>query len=79
LAIPPDRSAGCASAGKNWMNKDSVKPADKLLMLSPKVVLDFDTSWALQSEPNQGTYPEYMIGLKKGTSGIKRITSSGMP
>jgi hypothetical protein len=53
-AIPPNKSAGCASAGKNWMNKDSVKPADKLLMLSSKVMLDFDTFWTLQFGRDQG-------------------------
>ena len=41
------------------MNKPDVKPADKLLMLSPKVVLDFDTSWALQFSRDQDTYFEY--------------------
>jgi hypothetical protein len=42
------------------MNKDNVKPADKLLRLSSKVLLDFETSWALQSGTNQGAYFEYM-------------------
>jgi hypothetical protein len=36
------------------MNKDSVKPADKLLMLSSKVMLDFDTFWILQFGRDQG-------------------------
>ena len=45
------------------MNKANVKPAAKLLMLSPKVVLDFDTFWALQFSRDQGTYLEYTRDL----------------
>ncbi len=64
------------------MNKDNVKPADKLLRLSSKVLLDFETSWALQSNPSQGAYFEYMrerFLLKRFQEAIAKLSHSVIP